>query len=87
MPDTTHDLPEVGLEPAPVTYEDYVAFIPEKLELVQGHLIEAPDSTEQRRKLLALLLKNLGLVEAVRLVPEEKWREALRLAYSDRGET
>jgi len=31
--------------------------------------------------LLRLLLVNTGLLEAVKLVPEERWREALELVY------
>ena len=34
-----------------------------------------------RRRLLALLLVNVGLLEAVKLAPEARWREALDRAH------
>ena len=74
------DLPVPGLEARPITFEHYQAFTPEKVELLRGYLIAPADSPEERRQLLALLLVNLGLVEAVKLAPEDLWREALQLA-------
>lgn len=76
------DLPEPGLDGRPVTFDEYVALTPEKLELFSGYLIAPPDEPEERRRLLALLLANLGLTEAVKLAPEALWREALERAFS-----
>lgn len=73
--------PVPGLEPRPITMDEYESFTPEKLELWEGYLIHAPDWHEARRDLLLLLLVNEGLREAVRLAPAELWREALRSAY------
>lgn len=74
-------LPEPGLEPRPISLSEYHAFTPEKMELFSGYLISAPDDNEERRRLLTLLLVNVGLLEAVRLAPEERWREALESVY------
>ena len=63
--------------PEPITAEQYQQYIPEKLELVDGYLIDGPDSTEARDKLLALLLTNVGLEAAVMLADKEDWREAI----------
>lgn len=74
-------LPEPELKPAPITYEEFLALIPEKFEWVQGFLFDPPDRREVRLRLLAVLLRNEGLVRAVQLAPPERWQEALRRAY------
>ena len=71
------------LESRPITMEQYESFTPEKLELIEGYLIDGPGYPEQRRDLLALLLTNEGLIEAVRLAPEERWREAIAQVYGN----
>ena len=76
------DLPVPELESRPITFDQYQAFTPEKLELLSGYLIAPPDSPEERYRLLALLLVNLGLLEAVKLAPEVRWREALDRTYT-----
>jgi hypothetical protein len=81
MPQENADLPEPGLEPRPVGFHEFQALTPEKLELFSGYLIAPADSPDERRKLLVLLLVNLGLVEAVKLAPEEIWRDALARAF------
>ena len=70
-------LPVPDLDPQALTADQYFAFTPEKLELIQGYLIDARESPEQRMQLLALLLLNVGLVEAVKLAPRTRWLEAL----------
>ncbi len=75
------DLPVPELESRPITFDQYQALTPEKLELLSGYLIAPADSPEERHRLLALLLVNLGLVEAVKLAPEARWREALDRTY------
>lgn len=75
------DLPVPELEPGPITFAQYQAFTPEKLELLSGYLIAPADSPEERRRILALLLVNVGLSEAVKLAPEASWREALHRVY------
>lgn len=81
MNEERDELPLPGLEPRPITLDEYHAFTPEKLELLSGYLIAPPDWPEERRRLLALLLANMGLVEAVKLAPEARWRQALERAY------
>ena len=81
MDDEQRQLPDPGLDPRPITLDEYHAFTPEKLELLSGYLIAPPDWPNERRQLLALLLVNMGLVEAVKLAPEARWREALERAY------
>ena len=81
MDKTKAELPIPGLEPRPVTLEEYHTDTPEKFELWGGYLFHAADYPDARRQLLGLLLVNVGLLEAVRLVPEERWREALERVY------
>ena len=75
--------PTPDLEPRPITFEQYEAFTPEKLELWEGYLIDPPAYTEERRNLLLLLLVNEGLAQAVRLAPPERWRAALKQVYGE----
>jgi len=50
-----------------------------------------PNPAQGRREatppyeLLRLLLLNVGLLEVVKLVPEERWREALARVYGSGG--
>lgn len=75
------DLPVPDLEPRKITIDEYYEHTPEKLELLEGYLCDFPGPSERRLGLLALLLVNVGLTEAVKLAPEEKWREALERAF------
>ncbi len=81
MTEANAQLPEAGLEPRPITFAQYHALMPEKLELLSGYLIAPADSADERRRLLALLLVNVGLLEAVKLAPEARWCEALDRAH------
>ena len=85
MVESNVDLPMPELEPRPISLEEYQALTPEKLELLRGYLIAPADEPEERRRLLALLLVNVGLVEAVKLAPPARWREALDRAYGAKG--
>ncbi len=69
-------LPEARPWPEPITAEQYLAFTPEKLELVGGYLIGGPEETDGRLHLLALLLRNCGLEAAMSLAHKDDWREA-----------
>lgn len=51
--------------------------LPEKFELIDGRMFW---SQEERLALLAALLENVGLIEAVRLAPRERWLAALERA-------
>ena len=75
--------PVPALTGRPITMDEYHAYTPEKLELIEGYLIHSPDHPEQRRDLLLLLLVNEGLAEAVRLAPPDAWRAALRAVYGE----
>lgn len=81
MSETAGALPPANLEPRPITLDEYHANTPEKFEVWEGYLFEGPEYPEMRRRLLALLLANVGLLDAVRLAPEARWREALRRVY------
>jgi hypothetical protein len=48
---------------------------------LEGYLFRPGDDPDARRRLLSLLLVNVGLLEAVTLAPEERWREALQRVY------
>ena len=78
MPISQSEPPLASLHAQPVTVEQYREFAPEKFELLDGYLFYGP---EDRRRLMRLLLVNLGLRETVKLIPEEGWREALREVY------
>jgi len=69
------------LKPRAITLEEYLAQTPEKFELLGGYLFSPADDPEARRRLLGLLLINVGLLDAVRLAPEERWQEALERVY------
>lgn len=73
--------PVPDLEPRSISMDEYYAFTPEKLELLDGYLIGGPDDHDERRDLLLLLLVNEGLHAAVRLAPAQLWQEALRNVY------
>ena len=71
-------LPPPGMEPQRVDIDQYHAYAPEKFELLDGYLFYGP---EDRLRLLKLLFVNVGLREVVKLLPEERWREALERVY------
>ena len=79
----TVELPEPHWWPEPITPEQYAAFTPEKLELIDGYLTAGPEPNEARLRLLALLLTNCGLEDAVTLASPEHWREAMDRSYGD----
>jgi hypothetical protein len=70
-------LPQPRWWPGPITSEQHRAFTPEKLELIDGYLVACPETPAARLHLLALLLTNSGLEEAVQLASPDDWREAL----------
>ena len=81
MTQASAELPEPGLEPRRITFAQYHAHTPEKLEFLSGYLIAPADSAEERRQLLALLLVNVGPIDAVKLAPEARWRESLNRTH------
>jgi len=64
-----------GLKSEKITYETYLAYSPEKIELIEGNLCNDEAALKQ---LLVLLMYNIGLEETVRLAPRELWEQALR---------
>ena len=83
MTDEKVELPEPRWWPEPITAEQYAAFTPEKLKLVQGYLLDGQESDEARLQLLALLLTNCGLEAAAFLTSKDDWREAAERAFPD----
>jgi len=81
MAEADEELPVAGVDPRGITLDEYMACTPEKLELISGYLIDGPETPDARRRLLALLLVNAGLVEAVKLAPRARWLGALERAY------
>ena len=79
------DLPVLALEPGPITMDQYHAIPVEKFEFWNGYLFFPADYPEPRRHVLAVLLVNEGLLEAVKLAPEERWRQALDRVYGSRS--
>ncbi len=70
-------LPVPDLEPRTIDVAEFHANTPEKFELIGGYLFDVAEHPDSRRRLLALLLVNVGLLEAARLAPQERWLEAL----------
>lgn len=60
----------------PVTEEQFEAYAPEGMELVDGYLLGGPEDGERRFHLLALLLTNIGLSIAFSVAWPEDVREA-----------
>lgn len=83
--ETPGALPIPDLEPRAIGLEEYHAHTPEKFELLEGYLFDTAEYPDVRRQLLGLLLVNVGLLDAVRLAPEERWREALQRVYGSAG--
>jgi hypothetical protein len=81
MDETAQPLPPPDMGPQAITVAQYRSHAPEKFELWEGYLFTGPDYPEERHRLLSLLLVNVGLLEAVKLAPEERWREALEQVY------
>lgn len=50
------------------------ALTPEKIEMIEGKLFW---SDEDRLRMLALLLENVGIDQAVRVGDPQRWREAI----------
>jgi hypothetical protein len=69
------------LESRAINVEEYHAGTPEKFELLGGYLFDVAERPDTRHRLLNLLLVNVGLLEAVRLAPSDRWREALARVY------
>lgn len=74
-------LPIPELQARAIDVEEFRAYTPEKFELLDGYLFDTRHHPELRRRLLRLLLVNVGLLDAVRLAPEGRWREALQRVY------
>lgn len=81
MDATSQPLPVPDLEPQRINVHQLRSCAPEKFELIDGYLFSGPELPEHRCELLKLLLVNVGLREAVKLVPEERWQEALAHVY------
>lgn len=81
MTEASSQLPIPDLEPKRITVDEYHEYGPEKLELLDGYLFDIGGPSEIRRRVLALLLLNMGLLEAVTLAPERRWREAIERVY------
>jgi hypothetical protein len=61
----------------------YHEMCPEKLELVEGKLMW---TEEERLKLLALLLENVGIDQAITLADFDLWQAALDDANASRSQ-
>lgn len=75
------DEPSPACDPQPITADEYCAYAPEDLELIDGYLFGSAEASDVRRRFLRLLLTNVGLREAVRLAPRAQWEAALRDVY------
>jgi hypothetical protein len=73
-------LPRPEPSPAPITFDQYEAYTPEKLELWNGFYNYA---MEDMTGFHLAVLRNMGLREAVRNVAIELWLEAIRERLAD----
>lgn len=76
----------IGLEGARWTVDVFHQLdhlLPEKMELIDGKLFW---SRRERIGMLAAMLEQVGLIEAVRLAPKALWLEALRRAEAEDSE-
>lgn len=62
------------LKPQAVTCDLYYDYTPEKFELIDGVVF---GDEEELKKLLLLLMYNIGLEETVKLAPKTLWKEAI----------
>lgn len=65
----------------PITLEEYEAFVPDRLDLVEGYLIDGPGAPERRLALLALLVANCGLEAAIFAAHRDYLREAVEATH------
>lgn len=66
---------EIGRTARRITVQELDDCCPEKIEMIEGQLFW---SEEDRLRMLALLLANVGIDRAVRLGRREDWRAALK---------
>lgn len=72
--------PEPTAWPQEISAQEFERFVPDKIELVNGMLL---DSEAARRDLLVVLLKNCGLEAAAHMCDRFHWREAAERAGHD----
>lgn len=84
MTQSNPSLPQPQLEPTGITFDQYVEFTPEKLELSNGYL--GYGRQDQTGFHLAVLT-NMGLLAAVRNTEVLLWVEALDRHLRERLET
>ncbi|SFG35921.1 hypothetical protein SAMN05660649_01406 [Desulfotomaculum arcticum] len=68
------------LEGQKINVEQYYEYTPEKLEIIDGILT---GEIEWAKKLLNLLVYNLGVKEVAKMVPLDIWKEAMLYAKKD----
>ncbi len=84
MTNSQPPLPQPQLEPAGITFDQYVEFTPEKLELWDGYL----DYGGQNQLGFHLaVLRNMGLLTAIRHTELSLWIEALDCHLKEKLET
>lgn len=78
-PDLTadDDLPTAEVAPRGLTLAEVEACMPDRIPFFGGEPVDEPEDHDRRIRLLAMILVNVGLKEAVRLAPRERWLEAL----------
>lgn len=70
-------VPTLQLEPAPITFEQYICWCPEaKFEFADGKIQIGGDMGI--RNLIGLLLMTFGLANAVKVLPPQAWVSALQ---------
>ena len=75
--------PQPQLEPAGINCDQYLEFIPEKLELVNGHLSYGG---QDQTGFHACVLTNMGLLAAIRGTGAYLWIESLDCHFRERLE-
>lgn len=65
----------------PITQEQFEAYAPPGLELVDGYLMGGPEDGERRWNLLILLMTNIGLSLALSHASRDDVREAVEQRF------
>jgi hypothetical protein len=68
------------IKPQLVNIEMYDDYTPEKLELLDGIIL---GDIEEAKKLLLLLLFNIGLEETIKLAPKKLWEQVINVRQSN----
>ncbi len=80
---TTPSMPQPELESKKITLEQYHAYSPEKIELIDGLYGFCYYKEEIIKGFYLAMLTNMGLKKAIRYLPLSSWLEAIQTIASN----